>query len=163
MAVYWGSSTKAVTLKSSEKVFFPLPARPESCRLQLFHTLLHPSNMVWSSTWIPQERKWRMWTHWSLQGIRQLGKQRAHLTKLSLSRELFSLHEYVGFMVFLFLLKTSFILWWSDRRYWTTSIFLNLLTCFVSSHIVNLGEGTIRCYEEGIFFCFRVKCSIDIC
>ena len=37
------------------------------------------------------------------------------LTKLSLSRELFSFHEYVGFLMFLLLLKSSFNPWWSDK------------------------------------------------
>jgi hypothetical protein len=31
------------------------------------------------------------------------------------------------------------------------------------SYMVNIGEDTIRCLEVGISFCFRIKCSIDIC
>jgi hypothetical protein len=36
------------------------------------------------------------------------------LTRLLLSRELFCFHTYVGFPLFLLLLKSSFSLWWSD-------------------------------------------------
>jgi hypothetical protein len=37
------------------------------------------------------------------------------LTKLSLSRALFSFHVYLGFLLFFLVFKTSFSLWWSDR------------------------------------------------
>jgi hypothetical protein len=33
----------------------------------------------------------------------------------------------------------------------------------MSDYIVNFGEGTMRCGEEGVFSCFGVKCSVDIC
>ena len=47
--------------------------------------------------------------------------------------------------------------------------YMGLIQCssicwgFVSKCIVNFGEGTMRCWEECILFCFRVKCSVDIC
>lgn len=51
------------------------------------------------------------------------------LTQWSLSRELFSLHEYVGFlhMLFLLLLKSSLNPWWSDKLQGIISIVLCLL------------------------------------
>jgi hypothetical protein len=49
------------------------------------------------------------------------------LTKLSLSRVLFSFLLYVGFLLFLLLLKTSLSAWWSDRIHEIISIFLYLL------------------------------------
>jgi hypothetical protein len=49
------------------------------------------------------------------------------LTRWSLSRELFSFYEYVGFLLFLWLLKSSLNLRWSDRMQGVTSVFLYLL------------------------------------
>ena len=46
------------------------------------------------------------------------------LTNLSLNKDLFSFHVYVGFLKFLLLLKTSLRLWWSDRMHGIISIFL---------------------------------------
>ena len=39
-------------------------------------------------------------------------------TQWSLSRELSSFHELVGFMVFVLLMKSSFNPWWSDKIQW---------------------------------------------
>jgi hypothetical protein len=49
------------------------------------------------------------------------------LTKLSLNRELLSFHVYVGFLLFLLILKNSLSLWWSDRTHGFISILLCLL------------------------------------
>jgi hypothetical protein len=35
-------------------------------------------------------------------------------------------------------------------------------TCFVSEYMVNFGESYVKCWEEGIFFCVWVKCSLNI-
>ena len=64
------------------------------------------------------------------------------LTKLSLSRLLFSFHVYVGFLLFMLLLKINLTLWCSDG---VVSNFLCLLRPFVMEHMVNFGEGTVRC------------------
>lgn len=34
-------------------------------------------------------------------------------------------------------------------------------SCFVSEHVINLGESFVRCREEGIFFRVWVKFSVD--
>jgi hypothetical protein len=47
--------------------------------------------------------------------------------KLSLSRELFRFHEYVGFLLFQLLLRFLLSLRWSDRIHGIISIFLYLL------------------------------------
>ena len=44
------------------------------------------------------------------------------LTKLSLSRELFNFHMYVGFLLMLLLLKSSPRPWWFDRMHGIISI-----------------------------------------
>jgi hypothetical protein len=45
------------------------------------------------------------------------------LTKLSLSRVLFSFHVYVGFLLFMLLLKISLTPWWSYKVHGIISIF----------------------------------------
>jgi hypothetical protein len=47
------------------------------------------------------------------------------LTKVSLSRVLFSFLVNVGFLLFMLLLKICLSLWWSDRMHGTISIFCN--------------------------------------
>jgi hypothetical protein len=49
------------------------------------------------------------------------------LTKLSLSRVLFSFHVNVGFLLFILLLKIRLTPWWSARMRGITSVFLYLL------------------------------------
>ena len=49
------------------------------------------------------------------------------LTKLSLNRVLFCFYVYVGFLLFMLLLKTSLRPWWSNRMHGIISIFLYLL------------------------------------
>jgi hypothetical protein len=49
------------------------------------------------------------------------------LTKLSLSRNLFNFHEYVGQLLFLLLLNSRLSPWWFDRMHGIISIFLYLL------------------------------------
>ena len=49
------------------------------------------------------------------------------MTKITLGRELFIFHEYVGFLLFLLLLKSSLSLWWSGRTNGITSIYLYVL------------------------------------
>ena len=34
------------------------------------------------------------------------------------------------------------------------------LSC--DQYMINFGEATMRCWEKGIFFCFRIKCYIHI-
>ena len=50
------------------------------------------------------------------------------------------------------------------RSHGISLIFLYLLRtdCLVNNYMVDFGEGTMRCWEKGIFFCFSVKCSINI-
>jgi hypothetical protein len=45
------------------------------------------------------------------------------LIKLLLSRVLFNFHVYMGFVLFMLLLKIRFSLWWSDRMHGAISIF----------------------------------------
>ena len=50
------------------------------------------------------------------------------LTERSLSREFFSFHEYVDFLLFMLLLKSKFNPWWSDKMQRVISMFFfNLL------------------------------------
>jgi len=88
------------------------------------------------------------------------------LTKLSLSRALFSFHVYVCFRSF-----SCFSCYWRPAlvhgdligcRGLFQSSFFSVEACFVTDYVVNFGGGTMRCWEEGIVFCFRMKCSIDI-
>jgi hypothetical protein len=64
------------------------------------------------------------------------------LTKLSMSRVLFSLHVYVGFLLFLLLLKT--ILSHGDLM-GCMGLFQSSCICFVTNYMVSFGEGTMRC------------------
>ena len=34
---------------------------------------------------------------------------------------------------------------------------------FLTNYMANFGEGAMGFWEEGIFFSFKVKCSVDIC
>lgn len=52
------------------------------------------------------------------------------LTKLSLSRVLFSFHVYVGFLLFLLLLKTSLSLWWSILSFFSSPSLPSFLYVF---------------------------------
>jgi hypothetical protein len=86
------------------------------------------------------------------------------LTKLSWNRVFFTFHMYVDCLLFMLLWKTSLRLWWSDSMHGIMSIFLYLLRpVFLTDYMINFGEGTMWSWEEGIFICFRIKCSIDIC
>ena len=86
------------------------------------------------------------------------------LDHLALSRVLFCLHVYGGFLLFLLLLKTSLSPWRSNRMHQIISIFLyQFKLLFVIKRMVNFVAGTMRYREEGIFFCFRMKYSFDIC
>ena len=71
----------------------------------------------------------------------------SYLSKWSLSKELFSFHEYVCFLLFKYITN----LWLSDRIQWVISIFLYLLR-LVPDCVVHFGEGSVRCWEEGILF-----------
>ena len=68
------------------------------------------------------------------------------LTTLSLSGVLFSFQMYVGFPLFLSLLKTSHSPWGSDRIHEITSIFLvTVQAFFVTNYMVSLGDSTMWC------------------
>ena len=43
------------------------------------------------------------------------------------------------------------------------SLLVSVETCFMTDHMVSFGEDTMRCWEEGIFFCFRMEYSTDLC
>ena len=79
------------------------------------------------------------------------------LTKLPLNRVLLSFHVYVGLLLFF---KPSLSFWRCDRMH---GIIFNLLVpveaCFVIEHLVKFREGTMRCWEYGMFFCCRMKYS----
>ena len=49
------------------------------------------------------------------------------LTQQFFTTELLSFHEFVSFLMFLFLLKSSFNLWWSDRMQGVISTIFYLL------------------------------------
>ena len=78
------------------------------------------------------------------------------LTKWSLSRELFSFHEYVGFLLFLFLLKSSLNSCWSEKMQMIT---WGLFCAWICGPF---WKGYVRTWEEGKFFCFGMKSSLDI-
>jgi hypothetical protein len=42
-------------------------------------------------------------------------------------------------------------------------MFVSVEFSFMTNYMGNFGEGTMRCLEEGISFCFRKNCSVDIC
>ena len=42
------------------------------------------------------------------------------------------------------------------------NILINVQVLLVTNYMVSFWEDTMRCWEEGIFFCFRVKCSLSI-
>ena len=75
------------------------------------------------------------------------------LTKVSLSRVLLSFHINVGFLLFM-LLKINLSPWW------IISIFLSVEAYSVTNYMVDFGMSW---WEEGISFCFRIKCFGDIC
>jgi hypothetical protein len=84
------------------------------------------------------------------------------LNKLSLSRVLFSFLVYVCFPSFLLEFETGLSVWWSDRMHGIISIFLYLLRSYLWRIIWSVLEKVLRCWEEDIFFWFRMKWSIDI-
>jgi len=84
------------------------------------------------------------------------------LTWLSLSRALFNFHVHVGILP-LMLLKTSFRPWWSDSTHGIISLSVPVEACFLTNYMVSFGESTMWSWEEGISFCFRIECSINIC
>ena len=84
------------------------------------------------------------------------------LTKLSLHWELFSFHLYMSFLLFMLLLMTRLSPWCFDSPWDYFRLLLLVEVCFVSEYMVSFGEGTMRCWEKGILFCFRIKCFRDI-
>ena len=42
------------------------------------------------------------------------------------------------------------------------SLLVLVESCFLLNYMINFGEGTMRYREEGAFFCFRVKYSVDM-
>jgi hypothetical protein len=96
------------------------------------------------------------------------------MTKLSLSRELFSFHWYVGFQLFLLLLKFILILWWSYRMHRIISIFLYLSRLVLWPIIwsildkvpyLNLSEAIVQqLYDQKTAVCllvFRSFCEAE--
>lgn len=73
------------------------------------------------------------------------------------SIELFSFLKSVGFVLFLLLLNPALI-HGSLIKY-----MLYLLRLASWPSVANLGEGSVKCWEEGIFFCDWVKRSVGIC
>jgi hypothetical protein len=47
---------------------------------------------------------------------------------------------------------------------WCMELFQYSCICWglFCDYVVSFGEVTMRCWEEGIFFCFRMKCSKDM-
>ena len=73
------------------------------------------------------------------------------LTKLLLSRELFSFHMYLGFLLLLFFLKTSLNPWWSDRLHRTISIVFYLLRLVLLLIIWTILEKVPWSAEKKVF------------
>ena len=74
------------------------------------------------------------------------------LTQRPFSRELFNLHECVGYLVFLLLLKSSFNTWWSDKIHGIISVFFYLLLLALWWTIWSVWEKNPLGAEKKIFF-----------
>jgi hypothetical protein len=83
------------------------------------------------------------------------------LSKVSLRRVLFYFTVNVGFLLFMLLLKISLSPWWSNEMHWKISIFLYLLRHVLWPVMWSILETVL--WEKGVSFCFRIRCSVDIC
>ena len=72
---------------------------------------------------------------------------------------MFIFHEFVGILLFLLLLRSNFNLQWSDTGDYV-SFLESVETCFVTKYVLSFWEGSMRCWEKGIFFCIWVWCSV---
>ena len=52
------------------------------------------------------------------------------------------------------------VIWKDAKEYF--KLLASIEAFSVSNYVVNYREGAMRCWEEGVFFCFRMICSIDI-
>ena len=86
----------------------------------------------------------------------------SYLTKLSLNRVLFIFHVYVGFLLFMLLLKISLSLQWSDRMTGIISIFLYLLRPVLWPVMWSVWRRHHEVMRKSICFNFRIKYFIDI-
>ena len=76
------------------------------------------------------------------------------LTQWSFSRVLLSFFDVIGFLLFLFWLKSCIISWGSDKIHLGISIFSNFLGIwFVNNCTFNFGECNMVFWEEGVSFC----------
>ena len=67
------------------------------------------------------------------------------LTKLSLSRVLFSFHVYVYFQLFLLVFKTSLVHGDLIGCMGLFHSFVSVEACFVTYYMVSFGEDTVKC------------------
>ena len=73
------------------------------------------------------------------------------LIQYSSNRELFSFHEFVGFLLFLFLLNSYFNPWWSDQIQWVISILLFLLRLALWLTTWSVLEKVLCCVENNVY------------
>ena len=84
--------------------------------------------------------------HWILESL-----QFPSLIKWLLSRELLSFHEYVGFLLFLLLFKSSFNPWWSGKMQGVNLIFLYLLRFALWQIIWSILEKVLWGVEKKVY------------
>jgi hypothetical protein len=83
------------------------------------------------------------------------------LIKLSWNKELFLFLWVWGISVVCAVIEEqppSVANWYNTWNYF--KLLESVEACFGCDYVVSFGEGNMRCWEEGIFFCFRVKCSV---
>ena len=78
---------------------------------------------------------------------------------------LFNFHVFVSFLKLVLLLNSNFHPWWSDKMQGVIPFILggSVEVCFVTEYVVNFWEGSMRCWEESIFFYVWMEYSIDVC
>ena len=76
---------------------------------------------------------------------------------------LFNFCMFVDFLKLVLLLNSNFKPWWSNKIHGIIPIFfVSVEVYFVTVYVFNFWEGSMRCWEEGIFFYVWMEYSIDV-
>ena len=75
----------------------------------------------------------------------------------------FNFHKFVNFPVYLSLLITSCIPLWSQKILCMISIWKRINTCLLVYLVICPGECPRSTWEQHLFYCRWVKCSVYIC
>jgi hypothetical protein len=76
---------------------------------------------------------------------------------------LLNFHRFVEFPISFLLFISSFIPLWMEKKLYMTSIFLNLSRLLLWPDMVFPKEYSIFTWEECVFCCCLVECSVCVC